>query len=46
MKVFVPGANGQVGSELVRQGRRIGLQMLAAGHEELDISRRDAVDNF
>ena len=46
MKVLVTGANGQVGSELVRQGEHIGLEMLVTGRGELDISQRDAVDSF
>ena len=43
MRVVVTGAQGQVGSELILQGRGLGLQMIAAGRGELDITRQDAV---
>jgi dTDP-4-dehydrorhamnose reductase len=46
LKVLVTGANGQVGSEIVQQGEKIGLQMLATGRDELDITQRNAVDSF
>lgn len=46
MKVLVTGANGQVGSEIVQQGENIGLQMLAAGRDLLDITQRSEVDSF
>ncbi|MBU0484153.1 MAG: dTDP-4-dehydrorhamnose reductase [Proteobacteria bacterium] len=46
MRVLVTGATGQVGSELVAQGKELGLQILAAGRAELDISRSQAVNSF
>ncbi len=46
MKVLVTGASGQVGSELVLEGEKRGIQMLAAGRGELDITQQDAVNNF
>lgn len=46
MKVLVTGAQGQVGSELVRLGMEQGLQMIAAGRAELDITRESAVNDY
>lgn len=46
MKVLVTGAQGQVGSELIQQGQGLGLQMIAAGRSELDITQQDAVIDF
>ncbi len=46
MKVLVTGAKGQVGSELIQQGDQLGLQMLAAGRAELDITQQNAVNSF
>ena len=45
MKVLVTGARGQVGSELVLEGEKREIQMLAAGRGELDITQQDAVNN-
>ncbi len=46
MRILVTGAKGQVGSELVLEGRQRGLHILATGREELDISREDAVNEY
>ena len=46
MRVLVTGARGQVGSELILEGERLGIQMLATGREELDITLQDSVDRF
>ncbi|MES9906216.1 MAG: dTDP-4-dehydrorhamnose reductase [Sedimenticola sp.] len=46
MRVLVTGARGQVGTELIQQGEDLELQMLAAGHAELDITQQDAVNGF
>ena len=46
MKILVTGAKGQVGSELVLEGQRRGLQILAAGREELDITQEDNVKKY
>jgi len=46
MKVLVTGARGQVGSELILQGEKLGLHMLATGRDELDITRQNAVSSF
>lgn len=44
--MLVTGAQGQVGSELIQQGQGLGLQMIAAGRSELDITQQDAVIDF
>ena len=46
MKVLVTGARGQVGSELILQGEKLGLEMIAAGRTELDITQQDSVSIF
>jgi dTDP-4-dehydrorhamnose reductase len=43
MRVLVTGANGQVGRELVRRGAELGLEVVALGRAELDITDRAAV---
>jgi len=43
MKILVTGANGQVGSEIIQQGKQGGMQMIAAGHAELDITQIDDI---
>lgn len=45
MKILVTGANGQVGSELVQQGTLQGVQIIATGKAELDITQSEAVKN-
>ena len=46
MKILVTGANGQVGSELILAAEKRGLQMLAAGRAELDITQQEAVNKY
>jgi len=46
MRVLVTGANGQVGSELILEGEKLGLDMLATGRNELDITRQNAVNRY
>lgn len=38
MKILVTGAKGQVGSELISQGQKQGLEMIAVPHAKLDIA--------
>jgi dTDP-4-dehydrorhamnose reductase len=38
VKVLVTGARGQVGSEIVQEGIKRGMDILAAGRDELDIT--------
>ena len=40
MRVLVTGAKGQVGSELILEGKKRGINMLATGRVELDRARR------
>ena len=46
MKILVTGSHGQVGSELIKQGRRLGFEMLAFTRQELDISCCDSVQRI
>lgn len=43
MKVLITGAGGLVGGETVRYCRSIGDEVIAARHENLDVSDREAV---
>lgn len=43
MKVLITGANGQVGHELAAVCAAAGDDVVAAGHAELDLARRDQV---
>jgi dTDP-4-dehydrorhamnose reductase len=46
MKVLVTGAQGQVGSELVKYGEHLGLNMITCGHKQLEISHPVEVDAY
>lgn len=46
MRVLITGARGQVGSELVQEGEKRGLDILAAGRNELDITDQDGVNDY
>ena len=43
IKILVTGENGQVGSEIIQQGKQGGMQMIAAGRAELDITQIDNI---
>lgn len=43
MKILVPGANGQVGRELVRCGAERGIEVVGLGRAELDVTDAAAV---
>ncbi len=45
MKILITGAKGMLGRELVRQTRDLGLEPLAMGHGDLDITRLDQTRN-
>ncbi len=46
MKILVTGSNGQVGSELILQGKNLGKEMIATDYDDLDITNQTAVQNF
>jgi len=46
VKVLVTGARGQVGSELILEGEKLGLHILATGRDELDITQQQAVNDL
>jgi dTDP-4-dehydrorhamnose reductase len=46
VRILVTGAKGQVGSELIQQGKKLGLQMLATDRAELDITQQHQVNRF
>jgi dTDP-4-dehydrorhamnose reductase len=43
MRLFVTGASGQLGRDVVRSGTASGDEVIAADHRSLDINDRDAV---
>jgi dTDP-4-dehydrorhamnose reductase len=45
MNILVTGAKGQVGRELIEQGRLKGFPMVGTHHHELDITDRHAIEN-
>jgi dTDP-4-dehydrorhamnose reductase len=45
MKVLVTGANGQVGTELIQRGQKLGLEMTGLDQSELNIASREQVNN-
>jgi len=45
MKLFITGANGQLGHELVRATIAAGHEVIPTSHETLDITDKSAVDN-
>jgi dTDP-4-dehydrorhamnose reductase len=46
MKILVTGYNGQLGYDVVKEGRRQGLEMIGTTSKELDITDRFRVKNF
>ncbi len=42
--IAIIGRNGQLGWELVRQGGNLGLEMLALGSADIDITRPESID--
>jgi len=46
MKLLITGAEGQVGTELLRRGRTMGLQILATDTQELDITQAGQVTDY
>jgi dTDP-4-dehydrorhamnose reductase len=46
MKVLISGAQGQVGKELVAISQQQGLDVIAAGRKELDITQLKSVEDY
>jgi dTDP-4-dehydrorhamnose reductase len=46
MRVLITGAQGQVGKELVRTAALQGLNVIAAGRAELDITKLNGVESY
>lgn len=46
MKIFITGANGQVGTELTRQATDLGWQVMAVDRDQLDIADANAVERL
>ncbi|MEJ1404687.1 MAG: dTDP-4-dehydrorhamnose reductase [Candidatus Sedimenticola sp. (ex Thyasira tokunagai)] len=46
MKIMITGSNGQVGSELNVRARTMGFDVIAVDCDQLDITQRDAVNDF
>jgi dTDP-4-dehydrorhamnose reductase len=46
MKILVTGYNGQLGYDVVREGRRHGYEMVATTSQDLDITQKQVVTNY
>jgi dTDP-4-dehydrorhamnose reductase len=46
MKVLVTGAEGQVGSEIIKECIKTDIKVLATSRSELDITKKNIVDSF
>lgn len=46
MKIIVTGYTGQVGYDVVEQGKKLGYEMIGIGSKELDITQQKEVDSF
>lgn len=46
MKILVTGAKGQLGSEIVRDLKAIGIECIGTDIEDFDITREEATSNF
>ena len=46
MKVLITGANGQLGRELVRQGRHVDFEVHGLNRQQLDITRKDKIEQI
>ncbi|MFD1848650.1 dTDP-4-dehydrorhamnose reductase [Oceanobacillus bengalensis] len=46
MKILVTGYTGQLGFDVVQEGMKHNLEMFGVGSKELDITDRDAVNNY
>jgi dTDP-4-dehydrorhamnose reductase len=46
MKILVTGYNGQLGYDVVREGRRHGYEMVGTTSQDLDITQKKVVTNY
>ncbi|WP_400243696.1 dTDP-4-dehydrorhamnose reductase [Niallia sp. JL1B1071] len=46
MKILVTGYSGQLGHDVVLEGKKRGFEMIGVGHKELDITQEEQVQNY
>lgn len=46
MKIIVTGYSGQLGYDVVLEGKKRGFNMIGVGHKELDITQEEQVRNY
>lgn len=46
MKILVTGYSGQLGYDVVLEGKKRGFEMIGVGHKELDITQEEQVQNY
>jgi len=46
MKILVTGYSGQLGYDVVLEGKKRGFEMIGVGQEELDITQEEQVQNY
>lgn len=46
MKVLVTGYSGQLGYDVVLEGKKRGFEMIGVGHKELDITQEEQVESY
>jgi dTDP-4-dehydrorhamnose reductase len=46
MKILVTGYSGQLGYDVVLEGKKRGFDMIGVGHKELDITQEEQVRNY
>ena len=46
MKIVVFGKNGQLGQELEKEAKKHGYEVLALGHEEIDVTDLSALKSY
>ncbi|WP_449598733.1 dTDP-4-dehydrorhamnose reductase [Niallia sp. Marseille-Q9988] len=46
MKILVTGYSGQLGYDVVLEGKKRGFEMIGVGHKELDIAQEEQVESY
>jgi len=46
MRILITGCNGQVGTELVKQGQALNHEIVAFDQDRLDITQADSVQKI